>query len=750
VAITLVGRRRYTLPMTAACTQALLIVSVLARPFCWPGSLESDGGAVADLPEPQRPTESAPRLSAIDRLLANHGFAEALPFLISLLPDRDPMVRLYAARLLARAGVPAAERAAIAWITSPAVPLVDRGLGLDVLGHSATLSPEARAALEQALRDPEPATRAHALDALQAQPIGPSLSALLGVLDDDSREDRLQAVRLVGAAGDPRGALPLLDRLEDGDRQIRLQAIEALAHLADPRVVPALTRLTSEGTVDQRAAAIDALGALKATTAVPLLVILTRRRSDELAGHALLALGEIATPPATAALVAALRAPPVPEEVEIGLRQAGSAAVEALIGELTRGTPSSADRAATLLGEIGDRRATLGLCAAIDRGERGEGPPIALPALAALGHLGDPAAVPTLARAAESSDAEIRRGAFSALITLADPRSVALVEGGLGDPDPRLRLLATRLAAEIEAHAAAPALAARIADADPDVRRAAARALARVGDPSGRSVAVVLAALTRSDAPPRDDDETAAIGDALEAIAGGGDLDALARAFALARGGARAAIVRGLAAAKAGRSSLSDRSLTDRLVAALGDGGAVALAAADALAEARVPADAVPALARAFGDAEPVVRARLCPAIAGTPDGGAWLSALLEARDEAPSVRAAAAWAARGNTDARARLEDATRSADAAIAGNARAALAAGGRPGITWAAVRLRATDDTPLVGRWVTVEDDAGLAIQAMTDSFGVARVAGLPGGHFGWRAAGLTTRGAPTAGK
>jgi len=728
--------------MTATWTTLLLALSFLVGSFSWPGARRADGRAVAahDLAAAQGPSTEAQGLMAIDRLIAVHGVAAATPFLLPLLADRETSVRLYAARLLAHAGSPAAGAAATAWIGRPAVPLVDRTFGLEVLGWAPTLSPADRTAIEQATRDPEAAIRLHALEALERHPIGPSLPVVLGALDDDNRDVRLWAVRLAEAAGDPRAALALCDRLDDADRQVRLLAISALGRLADLRAAPALLRLLDEGTVDERTAAIDALGTLKATAAAPRLIALARRPADDLARHAFLALGEIATPGAIGALVVTLRTPPVPEEATIALRHAGAAATSALVGEVERGVPSSAALAARLLGEIGDRRATFPLCAVVERGGA-----IGLAALEALAGMADPAAVPTLARAAESPDPELRGRAFTALLSIADPRSVAVLEGGLVDSDPAVRVLAARLAARIDARGAAPALAARIADGDPAVRRAAAEALARVANPSSQLLTSVLAALTQSGAPPRDDGEAEAIGDALERIASATDAGELARAFALARGGARAAVARGLAAAHVGRP-ISDRALIDQLIAAVGDGGLSALAAADALAVAVVPTAALATLARAFGDAEPMVRARLCPAIAGTPDGGAWLAALIEAPDEAPEVRAAAAWAARGRAEARKALEAAARIGDGPVAGNAEAALSAPPAPGTAWAAVRLRAPDGAPLVGRWVTIADPGSVAVRALTDSFGVARVAGLPDGRLDLRAEGFILRDGP----
>jgi HEAT repeat protein len=716
----------------------LMLCLLLSGRFSWPGALEADGRALAEPPAVSPAPSEAQRLAAISRLVVRYGTAAAAPFLRPLLTDREPAVRLVAARLLARAGDPAAGAAATAWIVRPVVPLVDRTFGLDVLGYAPTLSPAARQAVEQAARDPEAMTRAHALEVFDRHPVGSSLPVVLRALDDDNRDVRLLAVRLAEAAGDPRAVLSLLERLEDGDRQIRLRAISAVGRLRDPRVAPALLRLTAEGTIDVRAAAIDALGALKVEAAVPSLDALARRRSDDLARHADLALGEIASPAAVAALTAALRRPPVADEVRIALRRAGPAAVAGLIGEIEHGTSSSAAIAAATLGQIGDRRATAALCTAIER-ETG-GAVLALSALDALARLSDPAAVAPLVRAAEAPDLEIRRRAFAALVATADPRSIVVLDRGLADPDARVRTLAARLAGAIGARAVAPALAIRIGDADPGARRAAAEALALIGDASGALVAAALDALSRSGAPILADDESEAIGDALERIVSPADADRLSLAFGIARGGARAAIARGLAASAVERP-LTDQVLIGRLIAAVGEGGLVALAAADALARARIPAGAVGALASAFGDAEAMVRARLCPAIANTADGGAWLAALVAADDQPIRVRAAAAWAARGQAQARAALEAAAGLAEGPLAANARAALAAGARPGTTWTAARLRGSDGQPLIGRWVTIAGADGLAVQAMTDGAGVARLSGLPGGRLELYAADLT---------
>jgi len=756
--------------MIAAHTVAVVVAVVVARlvaligpvagDFSWPGALEIDGRALTALPAPDRP-------AGVERLVARHGVKAAGPYLLPLLSDPDPAVHAYAGRLLARAGDPTALAAAVDWLTTPERPSADRALGLDLLSHAATLTSAARRAIEQAIRDRDAPVRMRALAALGRHDPLPSLPVILGALDDDSREVRLAAALVVEEmarqqADAPEAArlatLPLLERLDDADRSIRLSALRALGALRDPRATPALVRIASEQTSelrtgDLRTAAVDALGspAMAGGAALPTLVRLSRRRPvDDLARHADLALGEIATPAAVAALVAALGAPPVPEEARLGLLHAGRAALEALAAEVARGTPSSAVLAAALLGELGDRRATATLTSAIAAPESSAA--LVRVAIEALARLKDPAAVPALARAAEAPQADVRLQAFVGLLALADPRSVAALDGGLADRDPRIRASAAQLAGRLGAPAVAATLADRLGDGDPAVRAAAARALARTG---GAPLARILAALSANavkmtataTATPRvpDSAELEAIGDALAANVTAADVTRLEEAFLAAEPAMRGPLARGLAAAQAGEPLLNNSAVVDRATALLATGGASALAAAELLATARLSDREVATLARAFADAEPAVRGRLCGAIAHTPQGGGWLASLIASSSEPLQVRAAAAWWARGLADARSTLEVAARSPEAPLAINARAALA-GERKELGGRAIRLRAPDGAPLVGRWVTLEGD-GVAVAAMTDETGLARVDGLSAAALAaWRAGGLSPQVVP----
>jgi HEAT repeat protein len=702
---------------------AILLLAVLAAAdadFGWPDAIAAAAHDAAEMPDPQR-------LRALERLSARAG-DRALPALVPLLADRDLSIRLFSARRLGRAGVPAAIQAATRWTSSPNVPLVDRQFGLDVLRDVPVLTDGARRAIEDALRDPDAAVRVAALDALERHDATPSLPAILSVLDDDSREVRLRAIRLLAGKRDPRIALPLLTHVEDADRAVRVEAIRALG--MHPRATPVLVRLLADPMEDVRYAALDALAAMRAEAAVAPLVVLARHRpSDDPARRAQVALGKIASPAAVAALTSLTRTPPVSAETKAALRLAGTAAVPALVRELSGGTPGSAALAAAALGDIGDRRATAPLCEALER--HAELAPVALDALA---RIGDPAAIPTLVRASEATDLEIRRRAYGALLALRDGRAVVVLARGLADADPYVRELSAKLVAAVGARAFAPTAAALLSDGERDVRRAAAAALPALAAPSAALVSAVITAIARPGAADRDRDEWQSIAETLERAASPDDAVRLATAWKATRGSERVALARGIAASQADRP-FTDAVLVLQLIDALVGDPALAIAAADALASGALPDEARPALARRFADAVPTARARLCEAIAHLPEGGAWLVALLRAPDEPIAVRAAAAWAARGvdDGDVRSTLDGATGDPAGPIAANARAALAAARArsAAATWVGARLRSRDGTPVEGRWATISFANAGEVWAVTDDAGGVRLRGPSAG-------------------
>ena len=731
--------------------------------FQWPGASLVDAQELTSLDHAQR-QRAAERLSA-----RGAPDASARVGLIALLDDPAPSVRVTAGRILARQGAPEAIESATRWTIS-ATP-ANRRLGLDVLRECpGPLPPPALRAVERSLTDADASVRLLAIDALSRQKdLTISLLPIAAASEDDNREVRLRAIRLLAAARDRRGVVPLLARLSDVDRQARVESINALAAIGDVRVAPALKRQLNDPADDVRIAAALALGKLKIADAVPAIAALARRRSaDEVARQAALALGEIGTADAIDALVDRLREPPLVEEVSAGLHRAGELAIPALLAEAARGTVSSSTVAATLLGHLragtmgSDGRVTAVLCELVDRRASAS-----RPAMAALGEIRDPGALPALLAATADPLAENRRAAYQALIAIGDDRALTSLDRGLHDPDAPVRVLALRLGASLaatpspSASAALAGVAARLGDPDPAVSRQAAAALVWLGRRLPGTVPPLLALLGRA---PAD----LAIGDARELRATPADDPRLLAAALRLPGEGQRAIARAVAAAHA-TQPLPDGPLVELLLQLLAQDGATAEAAADALAHAQEPRRHQTAILRAFAAAEPDVRPRLCAALAvlGGVAGHELLAGLLADPTARPDLRAAAILALTGpSTSAppnhpgardpgstaalRTRLEQATASAEPAVASNARAALWSWsaparsspppGAPGSwmgssvgfsvgSWINLRLVAPDGSPLAHEWLSVTAGNGVVVWTKSGLDGVAHLSGLP---------------------
>ncbi|HTA21587.1 MAG TPA: HEAT repeat domain-containing protein, partial [Polyangia bacterium] len=655
--------------MPAVVLIGIVAAGALAAPAPAPAAAAAWLGGADDPERDLDARDDGQRLRAVLEL-ARLDEARATMLLVPRLTDRNPNVRLAAARLLARRGAKEATAAAVAWLATRTPQ--EQFLGLLVLRQVSALTSEARHATERALRDGDLQSRLQALDVLTAHPAPSSFGAVAGALDDELAEVRLRAVRALEATRDPRASVPLLAHVADADRGVREATLDALGVLGDKRVLPALLRQVA---VDPRGDAVDALARLGDAGPVPALIGLSRRRPrDETAGRAAFALGVLATPEGVDTLLALAREPPGADDVRRALERAGAAAVPRLCRELEIGTPTSARLAAEALGCIGDRRATAALAAAATRGRTGP----TLAALEALARLADPAAVPALARLAERGEpADLRALALDALTAIGDDRAVEVLPRALGDGDAGVRARAVRLAARLGAVAPADAVAQRLADPDPDVRLQAALALGRL--PARREVAPPILAALAPGTPPLTEAAASSLGDALERLALDGD--ALAPAYlASVEPRARGVLARALAA--------SPRPATREVATALirdlsGDG---ALPAADALARATLTRDQQKALAVAFARASEDVAARLAPAMARFPAGAAALDALVADDGAPPSVRAGSTWA----------LSSA--------------------RGPATWTAVRLTDATGAPWAAHWVSVTNQTGAGARAL----------------------------------
>ncbi|MCC2113391.1 MAG: HEAT repeat domain-containing protein, partial [Hyphomicrobiales bacterium] len=287
-------------------------------------------------------------------------------------------------------------------------------------------------------------------------------------------------------------AVDLLARLAGDPRNQSLarRAVVALGRTGAPQAIPVLLDLLGKARDDrERLAIVEALGNLRATEAADVLAELADGASDpRLRITAVIALGTI--------------------------RDGGSLPV------LTRllDDPLPAVRLTTIraLAALGDPRATASIAALVRReadalAKRDDvalfadpstalaGLAVQLDGLRTLADLDAPAAVDAILAAttrrklpADSATAlrlaegfyEVRRQAIYALGYTKSDRAKAYLAGpeGLGDPDPRIRLVAVRARGVLGGSGALAEITPHLDDPSTDVRRMAAIVAGRLGD----------------------------------------------------------------------------------------------------------------------------------------------------------------------------------------------------------------------------------------------------------------------------
>lgn len=288
----------------------------------------------------------------------------------------------------------------------------------------------------------------------------------------------------------------LLNRLEHGDWFARNEAARALGELGDPRAVEPLCRCLDRTTAGTTAAtsvpAVEALGKIGDPAAVPALCRALEDRKPWVRAEAARALERIADPAAVEPLCAALAHP---EPMVICRAGDALAAIgRPAVGPLVRTVHAlcsrmqadpvggallavSLGRAAAALGRIGDPAALEGLVRLLDS----ESEWVACCAAEALGRLGDPRAGETLFPLLTFAEVELRTAAAIALARLKDPRSLAAVLEALTHREAGRRLAAAEALAALGHPGALTALRRRalpvVGERDAAVLAAVRRAL---------------------------------------------------------------------------------------------------------------------------------------------------------------------------------------------------------------------------------------------------------------------------------
>lgn len=280
----------------------------------------------------------------------------------------------------------------------------------------------------------------------------------------------------------PGAMAALVTALNDADGGVRLSAIRALGSLADPRAVQALIEaLRTDADATVRNTAAWALGEIESRAATAALVqAMASDRSIEVRRTATWALGQIEDPAAVDGLVRAIRDPDT-ELRETAVWALGEiesrTAVPALTSALRDGDVAMRRLAAWALGQIEAPEAVPALAAALRDNDR----EVRETAVWALGEIESADAVPALTTVLGDSDARVRNQAAWALGQIESESGVAPLSRVLqGDSDAKVRQTAAWALGEIERESAIPALTAALRDRAPAVRATAAWAIGQI------------------------------------------------------------------------------------------------------------------------------------------------------------------------------------------------------------------------------------------------------------------------------
>ena len=158
------------------------------------------------------------------------------------------------------------------------------------------------------LKDHDPLIRSNAVKALGAIGDPRAVEPLIKVLNDKNPLIQRQAAQALGRINDPRALQPLIAVLGDKGKRpyVRMSAAEALGWLQDPEAVASLVAALSDDHWDVRSHAAEALGRIKDPQAVEPLIASLNDRDATVRGNAVDALAKIRDSRALEPLVAAL------------------------------------------------------------------------------------------------------------------------------------------------------------------------------------------------------------------------------------------------------------------------------------------------------------------------------------------------------------------------------------------------------------------------------------------------------------
>jgi len=305
------------------------------------------------------------------------------------------------------------------------------------------------------------------------------MAILQRLVRDASPRIRAAAVRALAQWDDPGIIEALAPALEDADPWVRYFAAGALGRHGNGVAIPTLVRLAREDPAGHvRIAAVKALGEIGGAETVGLLVSLSDSTEQDLALAAVAALGRSDHPDARAKLLKILRHGDPARRVA-AVRSLGRRCDVTVVNTLQWTAAADGDgevgRAAVeVLGAAATPEAVSALLGlAQESGRREE-------VIAALAGMGEEQLV-WIAGAFAESRPETRLAIVEALLRMKRPAATEMIVKALDDGEAKVRLAAIQALARLGSRRAERRLSLMAsADPDPDVRRAARRALGNI------------------------------------------------------------------------------------------------------------------------------------------------------------------------------------------------------------------------------------------------------------------------------
>ena len=349
-----------------------------------PEAAEALRGARA--PEELRSALDDARAVCADGLAAEGKTAEAQEIYLALADESRPSrTRALGLRGLVAIGSPRALGLVLAWLRGTDTELQRAAARASASLQDETATRELLAAYPELAGD----LQAALLDALSERGDPAVMPVAVNALASEDAKMRAVGLRAVGRLGGPGAVEPLAEVASRGDRAEKQAARQCLARLQGAEVDQTVLRLAREGTAEVRAVLMGTLADRRMRSATPALLAAARGGDGNVAAEALKALGRLAGEGQIGELVGILTAAD-----SGGVREAAQGALVAVARR------------------VGEADQTLQpLFAALPEASAGNRCVL----LGVLGDVGGDRALAELTKAAESTEADVKRAAVVAL-----------------------------------------------------------------------------------------------------------------------------------------------------------------------------------------------------------------------------------------------------------------------------------------------------------------------------------------------